>query len=153
MIIIGIDPGLSGAIAVIDSNNKYNLMVCDMPVMPLSKTKRQVNLATISKYLKVWKPRYVFLEQVHSMPKQGVASSFNFGMGYGGIQGVLYALDISFTLITPQKWKKQFNLIGKDKKMSIPIAQQHFPNMEIGKKDGRADALLIAEWGLAQMHD
>ncbi len=148
MIIIGIDPGLSGAIGIIRTERDL-VEVHDMPVMPLSKTKRQVDLFALSRIL--GKNRnanmHVFVEQVHSMPHQGVASCFTFGMGYGGIQGILAALEIPFTLVTPQKWKKHFSLIGKDKKMSIPVAQQHFPSLEIGRKDGRADALLIAEFG------
>ena len=83
------------------------------------------------------------------MPGQGVASMFNFGMGYGIIQGVVSALGIPYELVTPQSWKKRAGLIGKDKDNARTMAQQLYPDAPLGRKKdiGRADALLIARFG------
>lgn len=151
MKIIGIDPGVTGGIAIIECEG-LNAKVFPMPCMPLSKTKRQIDLNELSEILSDLSAGAVavrvYLEQVHSMPAQGVVSAFNFGMSYGGIQGVIATLQIPLVLVTPQKWKKHFHLIGKDKKMSITLARQHFPHLKIGRSTDKADALLIAEYGV-----
>jgi hypothetical protein len=92
----------------------------------------------------------VFIEKVHSMPKQGVASSFNFGMGFGLWQGVVVGLNLPMEMVTPQRWQKEM-LAGMQggKEASIIRAQELFPDAELHlkKHHGRADALLIAEYG------
>ena len=149
MNIIGIDPGLTGAIAVI-SEDAY---LFDMPVMAKSTKGNQIDGAGLTSLLSGCKEAgtIVFLEQVGAMPKQGVTSMFNFGHGYGIVQGVLYALCIPFQLVTPQKWKKYHGLIGKQKDMARTLCIQTHPELSgqlKRKKDiGRADALLIAEYG------
>ena len=91
----------------------------------------------------------VAIERVHSMPKQGVASSFKFGMGFGIWLGILAALRLPHELVTPQAWKKLM-LAGmpKEKDASRQRAMQLFPDVDLSLKrhHGRADALLIAEW-------
>lgn len=151
---IGIDPGNTGAIALLHDNGDF-IEVADMPLMALGK-KNQVNAVELANII----GGYLFMagsdghrlmaivEKVHSMPKQGVSSSFNFGMGYGVIQGVLAALNIPMTLVSPQKWKKHHNLIGKEKDVARTLAQQLYPTASLARKKdiGRADAILIARY-------
>lgn len=90
-----------------------------------------------------------YLEQVHSMPGQGVASSFKFGQGYGALEMALTAVGIAFERVTPQKWQKALGCLTKgDKNVSKRKAQELFPTMKV--THATADALLIAEWGRRQ---
>lgn len=145
MIYIGIDPGKNGGIAYIQQTQigitVYKVAVFDETVLIrlLSNFNKNNCICT--------------LEQVHAMPKQGVSSTFNFGMNYGFIQGVLKAYGISYELVTPQKWKKEFSCTS-DKNTSIEVCKRLFPNVNLKatercKKDhdGMAEALLIAEYG------
>lgn len=162
--IIGIDPGVTGAISFF-SNNGELLSVRDLPTMALGK-KKQINAAGLSDFLDYTRNEFNFkndwcddknclsqvayLEKVNAMPGQGVSSMFNFGMGYGVIQGVLAAKNIPLHLVTPQKWKKHHGLIGKDKECARTLAIQKFPTAELHltKHIGRADAILIGQYGL-----
>ncbi len=149
---IGIDPGLSGALALLEDDNTLSDIV-DMPVMALTGKRSTVNAAEVSKILKLWLKDsshvIAYLEQVSAMPGQGVSSMFGFGVSYGIIQGTLGALGIPVIFITPQKWKKIAGLIGKEKDMARTIAQRLYPDAELARKKdiGRADALLIARFG------
>lgn len=153
---IGIDPGLQGALALLDGDEC--LEVIDMPVMLLGKNRHQVNAAELAKILAGWKerarlaPLCTFLERVAAMPGQGVASMFNFGVTYGAVQGILGALQIPMVLVSPQLWKKRAGLLGKNKDAARTLAQQLYPTVDLAhKKDvGRADAILIARFGLAE---
>ena len=93
----------------------------------------------------------VVLEQVGSMPGQGVASTFKFGKSFGILIGVAQALDMPTERVRPQKWKKEFELIGKDKDASRHKATELWPDMaekwKLKKDNGKTDAALIAEWG------
>ena len=136
--ILGIDPGISGAISFFSDDGDL-LGVKDMPTMALGK-KKQINAAGLSSFLDYTQNEFNFrndwcddkkclsqvayLEKVNAMPGQGVSSMFNFGMGYGAIQGVLAANGIPFHLVTPQKWKKHHGLIGKEKDCARTLAQQ-----------------------------
>lgn len=147
--IIGIDPGNTGAIAFLDDDGLIN--VEDMPLMANGK-KKQVNAAELSKIISgmsVMEQPHAYVEKVGAMPGQGVSSMFNFGMGYGVIQGVLAALEIPYTLVTPQRWKKAAGLIGKEKDNARTLAQQLYAEAPLGRKKdiGRADAILIARFG------
>lgn len=147
--IIGIDPGLGGALAFLsDSLELINLV--DMPVMNLRKGRKQVNAVQLAKEIKsVFTEGVCYLESVSSMPKQGVSSVFSFGMSYGIVQGVLGALQIPIILVTPTSWKKRANLLGKDKEASLTLAQQLYPQASLARKKdhGRAEAILIARFG------
>jgi crossover junction endodeoxyribonuclease RuvC len=145
---IGIDPGITGALSCLEDGKIADL--CDMPVIELPSGKHQVNAAQLAKILTAWKDNsIVILERVSAMPGQGVSSMFNFGMGYGIIQGVVMAIGIPMTLVSPQVWKKKAGLIGKDKDYARTLAQQLWPSAELGRKKdiGKADALLIAKFG------
>ena len=155
MRIIGIDPGLSGAIAVLD-NNKV-LKIYDMPVMAEGKkNKRQINgrqmyneiLSRIENY--DLQNVNVVVEQVSAMPGQGVTSMFNFGQSFGVIKGICAAMQLPIFFVRPAKWKKYFELINTQKDASRTKAIEMFPKISSilsKKKDSnKADAILIASF-------
>ena len=153
MRIIGIDPGLSGAIAVLD-NNKV-LKIYDMPVMAEGKkNKRQLNSAQLVNIIKEnienREETNVVVEQVNAMPGQGVTSMFNFGQTFGAIKGVCAALNLPIFFIRPSKWKKYFELINSSKDSSRTKAIEMYPsiaNQLSKKKDvNKSDAILIARF-------
>lgn len=161
--IIGIDPGLNGALAsmeFVDNNFTGRIEIIDMPTVCPKKnsTKRKYDIKEIITFLKQFinsgVQSHVYLESVHSMPGQGVASMFSMGEGFGILQGVVTTLNpITFTLISPQSWKKTIvKEKTKDKSISVIIGEKLYPEVELRTKrgrilDGRGDALLIAEYG------
>ncbi len=153
MKIIGIDPGLSGAIAVLE-NNKV-LKIFDIPVMSEGKkNKRQLNSALLVSLLKDNivdnEEVVVVVEQVNAMPGQGVTSMFNFGQTFGAIKGICAALDLPIFFIRPSKWKKHFELINSSKDSSRTKAIEMYPKLSnklAKKKDvNKSDAILIARF-------
>jgi crossover junction endodeoxyribonuclease RuvC len=157
--IIGIDPGLSGAIAIIEDGRL--IYIDDMPTV-MAKKKSRVDVRSLRGLLldvdgfDTTPP--VYLEQVSSMPMQGVSSAFNFGRTYGEIRGVLIALGFTVHDVTPQTWKFNVGLRAvagattKDRKnASRACAIELFPNcahlFARAKDDGRAEAALIAYYG------
>ena len=151
MIIIGIDPGISGAISVLE--NKKILEVYDTPTMiDGKKNKRQINSAQVTNIIKERlnneKEVIVVVEQVNAMPGQGVTSMFNFGQSFGVIKGICAALSLPIYFVRPAKWKKHFNLIKTNKDASRTKVIEAYPeisNKLHRKKDSnRADAILIA---------
>ena len=146
--VIGIDPGLSGAIALIRDGEYAE--VWDMPTMGRgSGNKQQINAAEVGKILRECPPCMAWIEQVGAMPGQGVSSMFNFGKAAGAALGALGALQFPVSEVTPVKWKREFGLIGKEKDMARTAAQQIMPSapLSLKKHCGRADALLIALYG------
>jgi len=145
---IGCDPGISGALALLDDNLAL-IEVVDMPTMAMGKTKRQVNAAELAKILSQWKGATAYVEKVSAYPEQGVTAMFNFGMSYGVILGVLGALQIPVILVSPQSWKKKAGIIGSVKDVSRTKAQQLYPEADLARKKdcGRADSILIARFG------
>ena len=153
MKIIGIDPGLSGAIAVLENNKVLNIF--DMPVMSEGKkNKRQLNSALLVNLLREninpAEEIAVVVEQVNAMPGQGVTSMFNFGQTFGAIKGVCAALDLPIFFVRPSKWKKHFELINSSKDSSRTKAIEMYPklsNQLSKKKDvNKSDAILIARF-------
>ena len=151
MIIIGIDPGISGAISVLE--NKKILEVYDTPTMiDGKKNKRQINSAQVTNIIKERlnneKEVIVVVEQVNAMPGQGVTSMFNFGQSFGVIKGICAALSLPIYFVRPSKWKKHFNLIKTNKDASRTKVIEAYPEISSKlhrKKDSnRADAILIA---------
>ena len=139
MKIIGIDPGLSGAIAILE-NNKV-LRIFDMPVMSEGKkNKRQINSALLVNILKDNisnnEEISVVIEQVNAMPGQGVTSMFNFGQTFGAIKGICAALQLPIFFVRPSKWKKHFELINSSKDASRTKAIEMYPKLssELAKK-------------------
>ena len=153
MKIIGIDPGLSGAIAVLQNNKVLNIF--DMPVMSEGKkNKRQLNSALLVSLLRDNivnnEDVAVVVEQVNAMPGQGVTSMFNFGQTFGAIKGICAALDLPIFLVRPSKWKKHFELINSSKDSSRTKAIEMYPLLsnELSKKKdvNKSDAILIARF-------
>ena len=153
MIIIGVDPGINGAISIVE--NKKILDVYDTPTMiDGKKNKRQINSAQVSNIFKerlnLNKEVIVVVEQVNAMPGQGVTSMFNFGQSFGVIKGICAAMQLPIYFVRPAKWKKYFELINTQKDASRTKAIQMFPKISSilsKKKDSnKADAILIASF-------
>ena len=152
MIILGIDPGLSGALALYTTSDQ-TVEVFDMPVLELvrnGKKKGEVSAQALANLLAGRGIKAAFLERVNAMPGQGVTSVFSFGRSTGIVEGILAAYDIPTTLVTPQAWQKAVGQrAGKDG--SRERAMQLFPAQadlfQRKKDDGRSDAALIAYYG------
>ena len=153
MIIIGIDPGLSGAIAILENNKVLNIF--DMPVMSEGKkNKRQLNSALLVNIIRENIEKNdevtVIVEQVNAMPGQGVTSMFNFGQTFGAIKGICAALGLPIFFVRPAKWKKHFELINSSKDASRTKVIEMYPsisNQLSKKKDvNKSDAILIARF-------
>ena len=153
MKIIGIDPGLSGGIAILD--NRRVLSIFDMPVMAEGKkNKRQLNSAQlvvlIKENIRSDEEVAVIVEQVNAMPGQGVTSMFNFGQTFGAIKGVCAALELPIFFVRPSKWKKHFDLINSSKDSSRTKVIEMYPTLSNNlakKKDvNKSDAILIARF-------
>ena len=162
--IIGIDPGKSGALCALKPLGA-EVQVVKMPVL-----EKGIDAQAVRKILVGWGDGVeynggidydidlVVIEKVHSMPKQGVASSFKFGMTYGQLQGICVGLGLPFILVTPQQWKKTI-LTGYDwkghKEVAIQYVKQRFPDINLkpterSRKDSidMAEAVCIALYGL-----
>ena len=149
---IGVDPGLSGAIAVMSSES---LKIFDMPTMTVErngKAKRQVSATELAEllYLYSGKDCHVYCERVSAMAGQGVTSVFSFGRSFGMIEGILAALHMPVTYVAPATWVKAVHR-GAGKDASRQRAMELFPENQADfkrvKDDGRSDASLIAYWG------
>ena len=154
MLIIGIDPGISGSICFFKDGRI--LEVIEMPVMTDGKkNKKQVNGAQIyNEFLKRVNKKEdeirVVIEQVSAMPGQGVTSMFNFGQSFGILKGICSAMQLPMFFVRPAKWKKYFNLINSQKDASRTRAIEIFPyfSTQLSKKkdSNKADAILIASF-------
>ena len=155
MLIIGIDPGISGSICFFEDGKILD--VIEMPTMAEGKkNKRQVNGSQIyneiSKRTKFVdnKDIKVIIEHVSAMPGQGVTSMFNFGQSFGILKGICSAMQLPMYFVRPAKWKKYFNLINSEKDASRTRAIEIFPYFSSylsKKKDiNKADAILIASY-------
>ena len=153
MIIIGIDPGITGAICILE--NRKVVEVYETPTMiDGKKNKRQVNGAQVTNIIRERlnenKEVVVVVEQVNAMPGQGVTSMFNFGQSFGVIKGICSALSLPIYFVRPTKWKKHFNLIKTNKDASRTKVIQTYPEISSKlsrKKDSnKADAILIARY-------
>ena len=155
MLIIGIDPGISGSICFLQDGKI--LEVIEMPTMTEGKkNKRQVNGSQIyneiSKRVNKNEPQNtrVVIEQVSAMPGQGVTSMFNFGQSFGILKGLCSAMQLPMYFVRPAKWKKYFNLLNSEKDASRTRAIEIFPyfSSQLAKKkdSNKADAILIASF-------
>ena len=155
MLIIGIDPGISGALCFFEDGQVKEII--DMPVMADGKkNKRQINgpqtyneiLTRINKFPK--KDITVVIEQVSAMPGQGVTSMFNFGQSFGVLKGICSAMQLSMHFVRPAKWKKYFGLIKTEKDASRTKVIEIFPyissQLSRKKDSNKADAILIASF-------
>ena len=155
MLIIAIDPGISGSICFFEDGEILD--VVEMPIMiEGKKNKKQVNGSQIyneilKRTIKMDKKNIkVIIEQVSAMPGQGVTSMFNFGQSFGILKGICSAMQLSMYFVRPAKWKKYFNLINSEKDASRTKAIEIFPyfssNLSKKKDSNKADAILIASY-------
>ena len=155
MLVIGIDPGISGSICFFQDGKIID--VVEMPTMiEGKKNKKQVNgsqiFNEISERIKKIdkKDIKVIIEQVSAMPGQGVTSMFNFGQSYGILKGICSAMQLPMYFVRPAKWKKYFNLINSEKDASRTRAIEIFPyfsgQLSRKKDSNKADAILIASF-------
>ena len=155
MLVIGIDPGISGSICFFTDGKIID--VVEMPIMTDGKkNKKQVNGAQIFNEISLRiknidkKDVKVVIEQVSAMPGQGVTSMFNFGQSFGILKGICSAMQLPMYFVRPAKWKKYFNLINSEKDASRTRAIEIFPyfSSELSRKkdSNKADAILIASF-------
>ncbi len=154
-LIIGVDPGLSGALALVDQDGLRDF--ADMPTALKGagngKVKNEVNAAALSALLRDWvngrsDEVAVIVERVSSMPGQGVASMMSLGDTVGCIRGVVAARGYPLQWITPTQWKRRY-AIGADKELARAKAIQLYPQAELARKKdhNRAEAILLARYG------
>jgi len=155
MLIIGIDPGISGSICFFNEGKIMD--VVEMPIMTDGKkNKKQVNGSQIFNEISLRIKKIdkrdikVVIEQVSAMPGQGVTSMFNFGQSYGILKGICAAMQLPMYFVRPTKWKKYFNLINSEKDASRTKAIEIFPyfssQLSRKKDSNKADAILIASF-------
>lgn len=161
---MSVDPGLSGGMAFMRDDG-FLVDFMKMPVKPILKdglktNKRIIDIATVAAMISRYEPGKVYIEQVHAMPKQGVSSTFTFGMGYGMILGLSLALEVLMEthLVTPQRW--QGFLYGKGygpdlctKGRAYLKFSELWPDLAKDgvTHDGIVDAVLLAEYGRRQL--
>jgi crossover junction endodeoxyribonuclease RuvC len=143
-LLLAIDPGsVSGAYAAFFDGSPPE--VGDLPVV-----NKQVNAASLATLVRNLAPEAGLVENVASMPKQGVASTFRFGVGTGIVHGVLAGANVPFELVAPTVWKKRLGLVGRDKEAGRALAIRLYPQLEGSlhrvRDHGRADALLMGRW-------
>lgn len=163
MMRLGIDPGLTGALALV-TPDKELVQVWDMPVQ--AKTHGKGNELDAYRLADIFdeciglaneagERLVVILERVNAMPGQGVSSMFSFGMSYGEVRGAAKAMGLGVKYVTPQKWKRQAGLVKKPKEAALGLVIETWPDRRdlfARKKDvGRADAALIALYGKVEV--
>ena len=142
--VLGVDPGISGGIAFYFPQRPEHVVAEDMPV-----AGKEVDVGTLVARIKQMHPAFAVIESVHSMPGQGVASTFKFGMAYGAARAALTAMCVPVFLVAPTKWKK-YHALPADKEEARALALRLWPSVDCfeRKKDhGRAEAALIARYG------
>lgn len=151
--ILGIDPGLKGAFVLLGAED---IVVFDTPVIQRivnGKKKHQIDAYNLSLWLEYHRLKIslAVIEQVGSMPKQGVTSSFNFGFTTGVIHGILTNIGVPVRTVVPPVWKRKFGLLRQDKDASRAEASRRLPkhaaHWPLKKHDGRAEAALLAVYG------
>ncbi|MCA0344135.1 MAG: hypothetical protein LCH99_31000 [Proteobacteria bacterium] len=142
--ILGIDPGASGALSFYFPSHPELISVEDVPLVA-----GEIDAAQVARRIEQMAPTMAIIEQVGSMPKQGVSSTFKFGVAYGVVRGVVAAMGVPTHLVTPSVWKKHFRL-DADKEKARALAIRYWPtsqHFERKKDHGRAEAALIARFG------
>ena|ERR1017187_380496 len=143
--ILGIDPGLSGAISFFFPDAPDRVVAEDMPVV-----NGRVDVVTLADRIRQMQPSIAIIENVHSMPREGVSSCFKFGLVCGAVHGVIGTLAIPYHFVTPQVWKKHFRL-SSNKEESRMLSLQRFPatgfHFSRKKDHNRSEAALIALYG------
>jgi len=149
MRVVGIDPGLSGAIGLINDGIVLTWDTPTFEVIKAKKKRRQINANLFARILADCNADHVVVEQVNAMPGQGVASMFNFGRSLGVAEGSIGALQIPLTMVTPQTWKRDLKLsseMGESRRRASLLYPQYAEQFARVKDDGRAEAVLLAHW-------
>jgi hypothetical protein len=142
MIILGIDPGVTGGLAFIGGD-------CPVDVYDIPSANGEIDCATLGRLIGGWMPTAAFIERASSRPGQGVASTFKYGAAYGALRAVVQVCGVPLHLVAPHTWKKHFKL-DSDKEKARALAIRLWPGCPYfsRKKDhGRAEAALIARYG------
>lgn len=153
MRVVGIDPGKSGGLCILD-----NELIMNLIPMPLN-SDGDIDFGEIARFLECWHPKVVYIEKVGARPHQGVTSMFNFGFGTGGLYGICATLKLPVVNVSPQTWQKF--LMGKEKgvphtkEKTIEFCMNIFPDVNLkasarcrNAHDGMADALAIATYAM-----
>jgi len=148
---IGVDPGMSGAIVVMDQSAGF-IDYCLCPKTVVGKSNR-VDVPSLAAFLREQEDiTGAFIEKVGAMPGQGVSSMFSFGHSAGAAEGCVAAMGIPITHVTPQSWKKKFSFVGSDKDAPRSKAALRYPDVDVLRKKGKgqavADAIFIALAGM-----
>lgn len=152
--IIGIDPGRSGALAFV-RGSQFPPILFDMPMKKVMN-RHEVDGVALGEVLSKWRTfcSVAVIEHVHSMPSDGVASAFIFGLRTGAVLGILQSLDFQIIRVHPAVWKSHYGL-SSDKQKSLDLAKKFFPQcasaLKYKKYDGRAEALLMAHFATTCM--
>lgn len=159
MRILGVDPGGTGALALIEPDG-MSVRVEDVPTLKVSRgrgQKTEIDVWTLAGVLEEWAPDACYFERVHGQEGDGVSAAFNFGRAAGAVEALVKARGARFVFVAPFKWKKEMGLVGKAKDDSRALAMSLWPSeaesFRLKKHDGRADAALIAEYGRRDMRD
>lgn len=148
MILAGIDPGFSGAIALFHHTSKV-VEVYSTPI--LQNPKDEIDEETLVSLLTG--VNHAFIEKAQVMPKQGISSAGRYMMSFGIIRGVCAALKIPYTLVTPQRWKKAMvRDMPKGKDSSLIVAKRLYPDIKFGRNHNKAEAILIGLYGLQELN-
>lgn len=144
----GIDPGVSGAIGLVREDGGFSFVV-DMPTLPTTTGRRQVDFATLAHIMREQAPAFVLVERVGPRPGEGAVGAFSFGHTFGGILAVLATLGLPHDVVQPQTWKRRAGIPpGADKKASIATCKRLLPDagqyLARVKDDGRAESLLLS---------
>jgi len=146
-VIVGIDPGVTGGLAVI-----YDGKLAGVEPMPIHAGR--ADGMGIDEILVAWEPDHVYLEDTQPMPKNGSIATFSLGLNTGIVIGAVQANQFALHRVKPQEWKKKMGLTGKDKNASRGLARELFPEFadkfKLVKNDGLAEACLIARYGFFQ---
>ena len=148
--IVAIDPGINGAAAALSLQSGFRAVI-DLPTIGEGK-RREIHMRKLYDWLCTYAPTRIVIEHVHSMPKQGLSSTFRFGMAYGMIRAVSQMFTRNVELVTAQVWEEYFDLIGKHEYAALHMARQLFSEhaelLERQKDHNRADAMLIGWWAI-----
>jgi len=145
MIVVGVDPGITGGLACIHSGILS-------AVEPMPVYNGRADGLGIDELLAEWEPDAVYIEDTQPMPRNGSIASFSLGLNTGIVVGAVTANRFRLVRVRPQAWKKKMGLIGKDKTASRGLARELFPQyaerFKLVKHDGLAEAALIARFGV-----
>jgi hypothetical protein len=144
-VIMGIDPGISGAVAFYFTEAPGRIAVDDIPVAGC-----EINAPELARMIRIHRPTFAVLEKAQAMPGNGGVSMFNYGRSYGDVRGVIGAMEVPLHFVTPATWKRHF-CISSDKEQSRLYAIRMFPSVadsfKLKRHHGRAEAALIALYG------